>query len=709
MVTCVENLQELDLLPLLLQGLSPTSCPLPHLLPFFLRLTARLLHLPGLAPCLLPALKLPDLISKEWDQEDHEEDEWLCPLLELVTTLQEQDHLLPLDPWHLLLLPLAQHLPSCQLYTRRAVTSCFTSYFRSQLRRSLKNGARVEELLTSFISWGQKEGREEEVAELLTATAKVLEKENLDSLLAPLVSKKFNFSSLFAADQRKTSSILKLFVLVHEDQEQLTSCILRLLNSASCPLNLKKVCVRLGAERPQLLASFLDHLLQEQERPLLLHLLSLHPVPRGLQSSLSSILPSLTRAISEFSEDPSEDCKYVRAVCDFLIRLLDSDILEDTTTLLPLLPQLLSTSSLHLSVGEGVRCSLLSLLSSLLPTLPYPSLLPPGLLPSLTSLALQTSSWPVQDSALSCISSFLTSPLLPTPLPPLLSTISLLLTTPQVSYVKASAIRTATSLSSSSCSLSCSQLISLFPFSAKDGTITFNINPESFFEDHDEASRRELVRLATATYIRLLKEQEEIQEQKKMLNLLEQFILFLQLQEQDWETKVLCAQFWKEGVGRSAQPQGLVLGCGDYEDCVRSVFRRLLKQQGLGGRCVKVQPPAPGPAPKVRRIEKEGSVGNEADQEENIEGIFGEPYESLVEEVLRRKRPGAGKEEGDENRGWQELVPVVTEDHVQAMLQQQEEHELRENQEQDPGKKLEEVLEDILHSRGGLIDLVDCY
>ena len=704
----------------LLHSSLPSNSTLPHLRPFLLRLSSLLLpSLPSLASILLPSLHIPDL--REW-REEEEEDPSLCPLLLLLSSLFLQEgqetslHHHLSSSWTLLLLPLAKHSLQCHLYTRRASLQATTGYIHLCLRltRDQTRECRVREELArdleGLLQWGREKGRLAEVAQLLCETLEGLKQSpDRDTFLFPLVLKCLDFSSLLDPRQwlrPPPNSLLSLYLLT-QDGSAAPPLFTAVFHSPACPPSLLKHCVRLAAERPLILPSLLPSIMKHSA---LLHLLlslpSLPSLPL-LHSHLSSLLTS-------FSLDPTEDSREVRAASVFLTRQLSSGLLNPGE-LLPLLPTLLDTASLHLSVGESLRSCIVDLLAALFSSLPSPSSLNlPDLCSKLCSLATNPSHWPVQDSALSCLSSLLSnpslSPLLAPSLTLILSSLQLCLSPHHYPYIRSSSLATLSSLLSSpaSSSLSPTQCLSTLPCSSPSSPPQLHLDPDTFFESWDESSRRQLVKTVTALYTRLLGQQEA----GSVLRLLEQFVLLLLWRDQDWEVKLLTADFWvlsvKHDGRRDVWMTALVLGGSDYESSVRARFcglveelgvRRLAELAGAGGGGGREESSVPA---KLRKIEKREDVAEAAEREEYIEDILEEPYEDLLENVIKRKRVSAGSP----GSSWTCSLPEVGCRELVAWL-----GEAREDRQVEPVDKLLTVLEDILHStqEGNLIDLVDCY
>jgi len=587
LVSSPSHLHLLHLHPLLQEGLSSSSS-LPHLRPFLLTLAAKLLTpLPSLATSLLHPLHLPDLRAHPWGEGEPEE---LCPTLHLLTRLAEVRGEKLEGVWHLLLLPSLLHSHLLRLYTRRALSSLLSSHLLASLRSSSPGvRRRAEEELEVLLE----DGRLEEVAEMLLPAATAMEEEEQRSFLAPLLEQHLHLSTLLSPSAPSSPSphLVRLFVTTFPTAT-VTSTLSSIFHSSS-PLHLRKLCTRLAAEQPRLLPllhTLLPQVLEEEQ--LLLHLLSLHTLSSVLPtlSSLPPLTSHLSSLLTEFSEEPSSSSRLVAAAATFLtaaMKHFSSVSSAASTFFTSLASPLLAIASLRLSVCEELRGTVLLLLASLLPSLPTSSL-PSSLLPSLCTLSLESSSWGVRDSALSCLSSLLASPsllplLLPS-LPLLLSSLRLSLTTSATSYVRAAALRTCTSLASTPASLHLptSSLLALLPFAVTTPTsVELHVDPSTFFEEQEEVVRRDLVLFLTATYRRMLGQEKEKKDGKEKVEkeLVEDFLVFVMAREQDWEVKVLAAAFWKllvdeELVEEERVLVGLVLGCTDYEASVRAEFRR---------------------------------------------------------------------------------------------------------------------------------------
>lgn len=747
-VTGTPELEQLQLLPLLQEVLGRKESS-PSLRPFLLRLSSLLLPaLPHLGVCLVDIVTVPDWRMWPWEDTDLQEE--LCSTLQFFTSifgltadLLDLAHRLS-DAWSQFLLPVIQHSHTCDLYIRRASNGCFAAYIRFLLRVSNVNmkpkGCEIRSSLESrlrdvLLIWGQQgESADDLFTQQLCSVASNLNDNDLATFFGPIVIEHANFASRLDPGRWKSvpsSSIVKLFVMTHKEEPlQVQSVLLRLFHSPSSPPHLLKLCVRLAAERPSLpvLPSLLPSILKEKHNSFLLsYLLSLHAVPAVLQhcAILPSFLDHLLNSFVAFSDDPSEGDKHLKCISIFLSKLVSAKLL-DSGRVSPLLQPLLEISSLHLSVCADLRSSLLGLLSVLLTFLPSLHLMEPTeVVRTLCSLSLESSAWPVQDSALTCLSSLLTSSslstLLHSSLPLLLTTLHLCLrpSPKMTSYVRCAAIRTQTALlSASCCHLTPRELVSLFPFAATDGSIQFDLNVEVFLEQFDESERRELVRMSTEMYRKLLgcKTDGEVEDLKRIL---EKFVIMILAKDQDWESKQLTVHFWRLCHTCSGDSggwmTGLALGCEDYEVSVRTVFRQLVMELGMGRssslktgakRRIKDRNGVEVSSKLGRRVVCENDTSEEMEREEHIDKLLDEPYQAQLEEVLKGK-PGRAAETELATKSWYHPHSLTKEEFSQWLQGLPDSTDDAESAE----SRLQAVLEDILHSTSdsNLIDMVDCY
>ena len=300
-----------------------------------------------------------------------------------------------------------------------------------------------------------------------------------------------------------TPSLVRLLLTCHPSEAVLPYLTL-LISSPNTPLNLQKLVLRLAAGCPPLLSSMLPALLprisedvfSDTDPVLLLSIMSLHKIDHAVEqfAGCPGASDLLIKILERFPDDPTSSHRgnIVTACSVFLRRMITMNLLTAEQSK-QLVSPILSSASLRLSASESLRVSLLNLLASILASLP--TTINDPLLPTLCTLALDSSHWPVQDSALSCISSMLSnssiSPLISTNLPLLTSSISTLLTAPMTRYVRASTIKTLTSLvTSPTFLLHPLESLNLLPFFSLEENISLNIDPGTFFEENDEIFRR---------------------------------------------------------------------------------------------------------------------------------------------------------------------------------------------------------------------------
>ena len=279
-----------------------------------------------------------------------------------------------------------------------------------------------------------------------------------------------------------------------------------LLNSNITQPNLKKLSLLLAAHRPPLLTKVLPDILplnmedmvSDSPPEMFMYILALHEVNTGVQQVAGypgavHLLLHLLKRIPE--EPPCFKGNHATAFTSFMGKMVSMKFLSDEQ-MTQMVDPLIQSASLRLSLDESFRVSLLGLLSSVFASsTSLPSSISP--LPSLCTLALDSSYWPVQDSALSCISTLLSnsslSPTCEKSIHPLKSSLATLLTASTSRYVRSSALRTLSCLvrhpSSAMTSL---EALCILPFFSleEDDSINLNINPDTFFEEYDEIYRR---------------------------------------------------------------------------------------------------------------------------------------------------------------------------------------------------------------------------
>merc|ERR1719187_3038721 len=232
-----------------------------------------------------------------------------------------------------------------------------------------------------------------------------------------------------------------------------------------------------------------------------MYILALHKVDTAVEqvagcSGAVQLLLDLLKRIPE--EPPCFKGNHATAFTSFMGKMVSMKFLSDEQ-MTQMVDPLLQSASLRLSLDESFRVSLLGLLSKVFAssTCLSSSISP---LSSLCTLALDASYWPVQDSALSCISTMLSnsslSPICAKSIPPLKSSLATLLTASTSRYVRSSALRTLSCLVRHPASLLTSlAALGMLPFfSLEEGDyIGLNISPDTFFEEYYEIYRRELI------------------------------------------------------------------------------------------------------------------------------------------------------------------------------------------------------------------------
>ena len=474
-------------------------------------------------------LNLPCLLGGLGEEDNYEEDEALCPTLHLLAALIERKEVVE-AVWEQLLFPLANAYSSLPIYTQRALVDLFSSYLVTTLSLGMSRMrpkgselvARLESEVGGLFTWSKNVGKVDKVVDLLSRVIKKAEDngerefETLREFLCPLLNTHLPLDPLLCPESwphPPAHSLVRLLISCHPREVALPYISLLLASPTgttdATTLSLKKLALRLAADRPPLLGSVLPAMLSgisdseetfsDKSSVLLPHILSLYKVDTAVQQFVScpGAVQLLFTQIKKLADDPAscQQGQIVTACCFFLRRMVTMNLLTSDQSAQLVIP-ILSTVSMRLSASESLRVSLLNLLSTILTSLPHlsPTITP---LPTLCTLAMDSSYWSVQDSALSSISSLLSSsslsPLVMSSLSLLTSTISTLLTAPNIRYVRASAVKTLKNLATSPTSLlNPLEVLNLLPFFSLKGkkTIHLDIDPAIFFEDYDEIFRR---------------------------------------------------------------------------------------------------------------------------------------------------------------------------------------------------------------------------
>lgn len=420
--------------------------------------------------------------------------------------------------------PLVNVYTSLLLYTQRALTDLLSSYlattFKLVMRRMKPKGSelmtRLESEVDSLFTWAKKEYKLDQVVELLSSVVKKIGKGSgkdsdlVREFLCPLLVTHLPLDPLLCPERwpHPPSPPFVRLLLSCQPSNVALPYISLLMSSPSTPPNLKKLVLCIAADRPPFLSSVLLALLpgtkpetilsEDLFSVLLLPILSLHMVDTAVEqfAGCPGTTQLLINVLKRFPDDPTSTHKGNNATaCTIFLRRMAMMRLLTAEQSEELVCPILSSASLRLSASESLRVSLLNLLSTILASLPSLPQTANDPLLSLCTLAMDSSHWPVQDSALSCISSLLSnsslSPLISTSLPLLTSSVSTLLTAPMTRYVRASTIKTLTSLvTSPTCLLNPMESLALLPFFSLQESICLNIDPGTFFEEYDEIFRR---------------------------------------------------------------------------------------------------------------------------------------------------------------------------------------------------------------------------
>ena len=452
-----------------------------------------------------------------------EEDEALCPTLNLVAALIKSGEDLE-GVWDQLLLPLAEKYNSHLMYTKRAITDLFASYLVTTLNKGMKRMtpkgseivARLETEVDQLLKLAVRVGgtRLDQIIELLSNVVnKVTANGGCDSemfrnFFCPLVTSNLPLDPLLCPESwpRTPSPSLTRLLLTCHPKEEIMMFLPPLLNSNITQPNLKKLSLLLAAHRPPLLTKVLsdivppniEDMVSDSPPEMFMYILALHKVDTAAEqvagcSGAVHLLLDLLKRIPD--EPPYFKGNHATAFTSFIGKMVSMKFLSNEQ-MIKMVNPLIQSASLRLSLDESFRVSLLGLLSSVFASsTSLPSSISP--LPSLCKLALDSSYWPVQDSALSCISTLLSnssfSPICAKSIHPLKSSLAPLLTAFASRYVRSSALRTLSCLvrhpSSAMTSL---EALCILPFFSleEDDSINLNINPDTFFEEYDEIYRR---------------------------------------------------------------------------------------------------------------------------------------------------------------------------------------------------------------------------
>jgi len=783
-VNSVDHLHQLQILPLLEAVLtSPNKHPSHH---FLLRLATSVLgKLPGLAGKLTFNLNLPSLVSDL----SGEEDEALCPTLNLVGALIKSGEDLE-GVWDQLLLPLAEKYDSFLMYTKRAITDLFASYLVTTLNKGMKRMtpkgseivARLETEVDQFLKLAVSVGgtRFDQIIELLSNVMNKLtangdsDSEMFRNFFCPLVTSNLPLDPLLCPESwpRTPSPSLTRLLLTCHPTEEIMLYLPLLLNSTFTQPDLKKLSLLLAAHRPPLLAKVLpdivppnmEDMVSDSPPEMFMYILALHKVDTAVEqvagcSGAVQLLLDLLKRIPD--EPPCFKGNHATAFTSFIGKMVSMKFLSDEQ-MTQMIDPLLQSASLRLSLDESFRVSLLGLLSSVFAssTCLSSSISP---LPSLCTLALDSSYWPVQDSALSCMSTLLSnsslSPICAKSIHPLKSSLATLLTASTSRYVRSSALRTLSCLVRDPSSLLTSlEALGMLPFFSLEeyDSISLNINSDTFFEEYDEIYRRELIFLVADVYKQLLKTspKSNLEAVRKKMEML---ALFMLEKEQDWEVKMNSVDFWRTSFSvsprSSAWMTGLKIGYGDYESSVKGEFKKLIQEVGgceeLKARC-RILVEFPGytsdmrkrereeceeKPSKVIRVDKTGSrevgfaqnneesVDDEAEERvEAIESIMVRSHKLMLKDIVRqecdRQERGLQRQPAEEikilNNNWMKDLTIVHPDDFLGWLKQYKELNFEDGEsksEEEGVTLLMGVLEDILHStqEASMNDLIDCY
>eukprot|EP00092_Neocalanus_flemingeri_P006050 GFUD01006519.1.p1 GENE.GFUD01006519.1~~GFUD01006519.1.p1 ORF type:complete len:801 (+),score=164.53 GFUD01006519.1:39-2441(+) len=636
-------------------------------------------------------------------------------------------------------------------YVNKAVVDCISEYVKFSLEASKLNqrpkGCEIKVLLESnlkiLVSLGHKTGCNQvgsrcDVFEILNQIIDNLDEKNLDSFLFPLVKELINFDKIMKTETSVPSTVLRCYIktyLTDPNFHNIKTYLKFIFTNSKCSIDSKKrviVNVSNFQELSEVFKFILDKFCEDSTEPmfsLCRYFFSFHTVESMVKRCedveiAHKVFALIVKHLKQYSDDLCDSTcnqNFIRNVFLFggcFFKLHDLNLFDMYSVIDPIL----TISNHKYEVDDFVRSDALGLLRVILSKIENVENLN-ILAKTLCGFACDPGSLNVvRDSALMCLSSLLLNKFLALKLSEkeieLVSCVILKANSGKDKLVKGAAVIIQTSMFEHLVDkVSCNQVAKFFP--------SEEVNDLEICDIYADEERKEMMKLASKVHMKL--------EDPVLLDLAKSFVLTSLDVDTNWDVKVHSVQFWKAVYIKACESShgdpvklikhlekhyfftGLVLGCHDYEESVKTCYFKFIKEMDFGHLKGRIGEESHNLKRKVEevsflnmsRVKKRMVLTNEVEddisREEEIEDLLEENDPSLVNSLTERSK---SKEKFSLNEKKKSYPCCSLNDFLLFQLELLN-PEIAISQE----ASLESVLDDIIQSSSdeSLIDLVDCY